>query len=92
MDTVVLAFFELASSALSGMTGLLIIFALLSWINVNAEVFYFFYKLTQPFLSPVRKIVPPIAGIDISILIVLVLLQVVNIVLANLRVLALSLA
>jgi YggT family protein len=48
--------------------------------------------LTQPFLSPVRKIVPPIAGIDISILIVLVLLQVVNIVLANLRVLALSLA
>jgi len=54
--------------------------------------FYFLDKLTQPFLSPVRKIVPPIAGIDISILIVLVLLQVVNIVLANLRVLALSLA
>jgi YggT family protein len=92
MHTLVLAFFELASSALSGMTGLLIIFALLSWINANAEVFYFLDKLTQPFLSPVRKIVPPIAGIDISILIVLVLLQVVNIVLANLRVLALSLA
>jgi len=86
----VLAFFELASSALSGMTGLLIIFALLSWINVNAEVFYFLDRLTQPFLAPFRKIIPPIAGVDISILIVLLLLQVVNIVLANLRVLALS--
>ena len=74
------------------MTGLLIIFALLSWINVNAEVFYFFDKLTQPFLSPVRKIVPPIGGVDISILIVLLLLQVVNIILANLKVLALSFA
>ena len=92
MDTLVLAFFELASSALSGMTGLLIIFALLSWINVNAEVFYFFDKLTQPCLSPVRKIVPPIGGVDISILIVLLLLQVVNIILANLKVLALSFA
>jgi YggT family protein len=48
--------------------------------------------LTQPFLSPVRKIVPPIAGVDISILIVLLLLQVVNIILANLKVLALSFA
>jgi YggT family protein len=88
----VLAFFELASSALSGMTGLLIIFALLSWINANAEVYYFLDRLTQPFLAPVRKIIPPIAGVDISILIVLLLLQVVNIVLANLRVLALSFA
>jgi YggT family protein len=92
MQTLVLAFFELASSALSGMTGLLIIFALLSWINVNAEVFYFLDKLTQPFLLPVRKIIPPIAGVDISILVVLVLLQVINIVLANLRVLAFSFA
>jgi YggT family protein len=92
IPTLVLAFFELISSALSGITGLLIIFALLSWINVNAEVYYFFDRLTQAFLSPVRKMVPPIAGVDISILIALVLLQVINIVLANLKILALSFA
>jgi YggT family protein len=85
-----IALFELISSALSGITGLLIVFAILSWVNVNADIRYLLDKLTQPFLTPVRKIVPPIAGIDISILIALLLLQVVNIVLANLRFMTLS--
>lgn len=83
--SVELAFFELASSAISGVTGLLIIFALLSWVSVNPEVQIFLDKLTRPFLSPIRKFIPPIAGIDISILIALVLLQILNIVLVNLR-------
>ena len=89
-QTLVVAFFELISSALSGITGLLIVFAILSWVNVSTDIRYLLDKLTQPFLTPVRKIVPPIAGIDISILIALLLLQVVNIVLANLRFMTLS--
>lgn len=89
-QTIAIALFELISSALSGITGLLIVFAILSWVNVNADIRYLLDKLTQPFLTPVRKIVPPIAGIDISILIALLLLQVVNIVLANLRFMTLS--
>ncbi|MEY3997566.1 MAG: hypothetical protein RLY60_378 [Pseudomonadota bacterium] len=91
MPSLGLALFELASSALSGLTGLLIIFALMSWVSANPDIQYFLDKLTQPFLSPIRKIVPPIAGVDISILIALLLLQVVNIVLANLRVWLLTL-
>ena len=89
-QTLVVAFFELISSALSGITGLLIVFAILSWVNVSTDIRYLLDKLTQPFLTPVRKIVPPIACIDISILIALLLLQVVNIVLANLRFMTLS--
>ena len=91
MPSLGLALFELASSALSGLTGLLIIFALMSWVSANPDIQYFLDKLTQPFLSPIRKIVPPIAGVDISILIALLLLQVINIVLANLRVWLLTL-
>ncbi|MFM7697461.1 MAG: YggT family protein [Limnohabitans sp.] len=84
-QTLVVAIFELVSSALSGITGLLIVFGILSWVNVNSEIVYLLDKLTQPFLSPVRKFVPMIAGIDISLLIALLLLQLVNIVLINLR-------
>jgi YggT family protein len=74
------------------MTGLLIVFALLSWISSNPEIQNFLDRLTRPVLSPVRKVIPPVAGIDISILVVLLMLQVINIVLANLRVWATSLA
>jgi YggT family protein len=87
-----LSVFELASAAISGMTGLLIVFALLSWISSNPEIQNFLDRLTRPVLSPVRKVIPPVAGIDISILVVLLMLQVINIVLANLRVWATSLA
>lgn len=87
-----LSVFELATAAISGMTGLLIVFALLSWISSNPEIQNFLDRLTRPVLSPVRKVIPPVAGIDISILVVLLMLQVINIVLANLRVWATSLA
>jgi YggT family protein len=33
------------------------------------------HQLTEPLLAPVRRIVPPIGGLDLSVLIVIIALQ-----------------
>jgi YggT family protein len=44
--------------------------------------------MTRPFLAPIRRFVPPIANVDLSPLVLLVLLQVALIAWAHLRDLA----
>jgi YggT family protein len=57
--------------------GVVIVAALLSWINPYAPLAPVVNQLAQPMLRPVQKIVPSIGGIDLSPLVVLLLLQVV---------------
>ena len=64
--------------------GAVIIAALLSWINPHTPLAPFFDTLARPLLAPVRRRMPALGGLDLSPLIVLVLLEVVLIVLANL--------
>jgi YggT family protein len=40
--------------------------------------------ITEPVLTPIRRVLPPVGGIDFSPLLAMVLLQVVGSVLANL--------
>jgi len=59
---------------------LIIIVAIASWVaaqNFNS-VLSVLQKITAPVLNPVRQIVPPIAGIDFSPLIALVLIKLVE--------------
>jgi YggT family protein len=57
----------------------------LSWVNPYSPVAPIFEAMTRPFLKPVRRIVPPIANVDLSPLVLLVALQVLLIALAHLR-------
>lgn len=57
--------------------GALILQAVLSWINPYSPVAQPVAQLTRPFLRPIQRIVPPIAGIDLSPLIAILLAQVV---------------
>jgi YggT family protein len=57
----------------------------LSWINPYTPLAPFFDALSRPLLLPARRLLPPIGGIDLSPLVVLLLLQVVLIVLGNLQ-------
>ncbi|MDR4499068.1 MAG: YggT family protein [Candidatus Scalindua sp.] len=52
----------------------LIIRIVLSWVPHNAyhPAAVFLYRITDPILNPVRRIVPSIGGIDISPIIVFV--------------------
>ena len=65
--------------------GVVIVAALLSWINPYTPLAPFFDALSRPLLLPARRRLPPIGGIDLSPLVVLLLLQVVLIVLGNLQ-------
>jgi YggT family protein len=54
--------------------------ALLSWFRIRpgttlAKVQVFLYRATEPVLRPVRRIIPPMAGLDISFLVVILLAQ-----------------
>lgn len=71
--------------ALYVLMGAVIITALLSWINPYSSVGPLFDALSRPLLAPVRRRLPPLGGIDLSPLVVLLLLQVALIVLTNLQ-------
>lgn len=55
----------------------IIIRALMSWINPDPRqpVVILLHQLTEPLLAPARRIIPPVSGLDLSPLAVLVLLQ-----------------
>lgn len=54
----------------------LIIRAILSWFSQGRNPMEtVLIQLTEPLLAPVRKVVPPMGGLDLSVLIVLVALQ-----------------
>ena len=77
----VLALFGVVSMAIAGLTGLLLIYCVLSWMQARTPMSDVIERLCAPLLQPVRRIVPPMGGLDLSALVLLVLLQVVSIVL-----------
>ncbi len=81
----VLAVFGLAQMTISGLTGLLIVYAVLSWTQSASPISAVIERLCAPLLSPLRRLIPLVGGIDLSPLALLVLLQVAAMVLASLQ-------
>jgi YggT family protein len=54
---------------------LLILQAVLSWVNPHSPFAPTLHQLTAPLLAPIRRVLPPISGIDLSPLVVILLLQ-----------------
>ena len=67
-----------------GLIGLLIVEAIFSWVNPQAPLAPFVRALNDPLVRPVRKVVPLVGGIDFSLLVVLILLQIALIVIGKL--------
>ena len=57
---------------------LLVTRVILSWLNPNPfnPIVRFVYVLTEPVLAPVRRVLPPIAGLDFSPIVVFVVISV----------------
>ena len=53
-----------------------IVQAVLSWINPYTPMAPVFDTITRPFLRPLRRFIPPLGGVDLTPLILLVILQV----------------
>jgi YggT family protein len=81
----VLAVFGVARLVISGLTGLVIVYAILSWVQADSPIVDVIDRLCAPLLRPWRKIIPLVGGLDLSPLAFLVALQVAAIVLAYLQ-------
>ena len=79
-----LAFLELVRLSLYLLMGVVIVQVIISWVNPHAPMAGIFDALTRPFYGVFRRLVPPIGGIDLSPVFVLVLAQVFLILLAGL--------
>lgn len=80
-----LALFGLARVAVSGLMGLIIVHAVMSWVQARSPLADVIGRLCDPVLRPFRRIIPLVGGIDLSPLALLVLLQVGMIVLGHLQ-------
>jgi YggT family protein len=85
LSVVVLAAFGLVRMAISGLTGLVIVYAVLSWVQTRSMVSDLLERLVMPVLIPIRRIVPLVGGVDLSPLVLLLLLQVAAIVLGSIQ-------
>ncbi|GAB2181222.1 YggT family protein [Denitratisoma sp. agr-D3] len=63
--------------------GVLIVNAVLSWVNPYAPLAPLFNALCQPLVRPFRKLIPPIGGVDLSPLAPLLIIQLLQILLAT---------
>ena len=61
----------------------IIVQVIFSWINPYAPMAPVFNAMTAPFLRPLRRFIPPLGNVDLTPLVLLVLIQIVLIVLAN---------
>lgn len=75
------AVFGLVRLVLSGATGLLIVYVLLSWVQSNSPLVALIDRVVSPWLRPIRRVVPLLGGVDLSPLVLLILLQIAGIVL-----------
>ena len=58
-------------------TGVLLVYAVASWFPDlrRGRWFYALASIVEPVLVPIRRIVPPVGGLDLAFLIVLLILQ-----------------
>ena len=70
------AVFWLLNRTIYLIIGLVIVQAILSWVNPFAPLAPAIQQLTQPLLAPIRKIIPLVGGVDLSPLALILLLQI----------------
>lgn len=69
----------------SAVSALVLVYALMSWLQPGTYLFHMIDRLAQPWLAPVRRVVPPIGGVDLAPLALLLILQLMGMLLAGLQ-------
>ena len=74
-----LAVLGLATVVLNLLTALVLVEVVLSWVNPHSPVMGEVGALVEPFLRPFRRVIPPLGGVDLSPLVLLLIIQVVQV-------------
>lgn len=72
-----LALVRLLSLAVYLLMGLVLVRAVLSWVNPYSPLAPVIYELSEPFLRPLRRVVPTIANVDLTPMVLFLLCQLV---------------
>lgn len=83
-----LALVDLLQYSLKLLMFVLIIQAVLSWVNPYHPLQAVMDALTRPFVRPLRRVIPPLGGVDLSPLVLILILMVLDVPLGELRGLA----
>lgn len=63
---------------------IMIIMAIMSWVVQGYNpTLAIFHQLTEPFLNPIRRIIPNMGGLDLSMIVAFLAMNVINILLSN---------
>jgi YggT family protein len=84
IDVILRAALDLLRYSLYILVFAIIVQVVISWVNPYAPMAPVFNSVTAPFLRPLRRFIPPLAGVDLTPLVLLIVIQIVLIVLANL--------
>lgn len=81
MPGLIVILLNVAQAILGLITVVLIVFVVLSWLfafdivsrrnQMVSSIYEFCARVTDPLLRPIRRIIPPIAGVDLSVLVLL---------------------
>lgn len=84
IDVILRAALDLLRYSLYILVFAIIVQVVISWVNPYAPMAPVFNAVTAPFLRPLRRFIPPLAGVDLTPLVLLIVIQIILIVLANL--------
>lgn len=59
-----------------GFIGLIVIEVIFSWVNPDAPLAPLVRALNEPLMQPLRRLIPPIAGVDLSPIVAFLLLRI----------------
>ena len=85
LSSSIFALIDLLDLTLSGLVGLVLASMILSWVGAGSQIQYLVSLLVDPLLAPIRRVVPNLGAIDLSPLVLLLGLQILQIVLNNLK-------
>ena len=56
---------------------------ILSWFPMQpgttmAQIYSFLFTVTEPILGPVRRMIPPVSGLDVSVIVVIVGVEIIQ--------------
>ena len=70
----IVAIAQIIGVILTILTWIIIIRALISWVNPDPynQIVQFLYRVTEPILMPIRRILPAMGGFDLSSIVALV--------------------
>lgn len=80
----IIGFFAMIKAFGNLLFWVMILRAILSWVSQgNSPIEYVMYQLSEPFLAPIRRFIPAIGGLDLSMLALFILLQFLNFLIGN---------